>query len=213
MQYYIEQIIEAATALSCLEILAVICGLVYVILAAKEKIWCWFWGILNAIFSVYLFYTYGLYAESILYIYYVFAGFYGWLSWRNHNKIETLKISTWKIIEHIFAIILGILLALVLAYLLKNYTSAKLPLIDSFTTIFSFIATFMVTRKVLENWIYWILIDLVTIGLYFNRALYLYALLMLGYTIIAIIGYYKWKAIYNKEKTQSIETNTLGFRK
>ena len=68
-----------------------------------------------------------------------------------------------------------------------------MPIIDSFTTCFSIIATFLVVKKILENWIYWIIIDLVSIYIYFSRDLHLTSLLFLVYTVIAIIGYFNWK--------------------
>ncbi len=200
-------IYQAFENMSWIEIGAVISGLIYVILAAYENILCWFFGIIGSLLSIYLFYSGKLYAESALYLYYVIAGFYGWYAWSRRKNEEVfyetessvLKIHTWKSSQHLQAIGLGIILALVLAWSLKTFTDAQLPLIDAFTTIFSFIATYMVTRKILENWLYWIFIDLVTAGMYFHREYYLYALLMIIYTVIAIVGYLKWKDLQQKD--------------
>ena len=91
------------------------------------------------------------------------------------------------------------LLTFLLGYYLTIHTSAASPLIDSFTTIFSIIGTFMVAKKILENWIYWIIIDIVSIQLYIGRELYLTGLLFLIYSVIAIYGYFTWakKFSYN----------------
>lgn len=191
-----------------IEIWAVITGLVYVILAVKENIWCWFFGIISSILSIYLFYTGKLYAESVLYFYYVLAGFYGWYAWKTargkdtklldtSNELPLLEIHIWDLKRHALAIGLGVLISFSLAFVLTNFTDAQIPLLDAFTTTFSFIATYMVTRKILENWIYWIIIDVVTTGMYFYRAYYLYALLMIVYTVIAVFGYLKWKKNYD----------------
>lgn len=182
------------------ELWAVPMGIIYVVLAARENIWCWLFGIVNAVLSVYLFYVYQLYAESILYWYYVLAGFYGWYAWGKKNRTsEDLKISTWTIPTHAKAIVCGVVLSLLLGYTLKYFfEDAAMPLIDAHTTIFSFIATYMTTRKILENWIYWIVIDIVTVGLYAQRDLNFYAILMVIYTVIAVIGFFKWKQAREK---------------
>ncbi len=206
----LELLHSAIIQMTWVEVWAVITGLIYVILVTKENIWCWLFGIISSLLSIYLFYTGKLYAESILYFYYVIAGVYGWYAW---NQVQSstipfdqevdktgsgLQISTWTVDKHVKTIVVGIVLSLVLAFILQQYTDANIPLLDSFTTIFSFIATYMVTRKILENWIYWIIIDIVTMGMYFHRAYYLYALLMIAYTVIAVIGYFKWQRIMPK---------------
>jgi len=88
---------------------------------------------------------------------------------------------------------------LVLGYILTIYTQAKLPLLDSFTTVFSIIATFMVIKKILENWLYFIAIDLVSIYLYYSRDLQQTAMLFVLYMIIACIGYYNWIRLMEKD--------------
>ena len=194
-----EMVLEALWAMHRVEVAAVLTGIVYVILAARENIWCWFFGIISAGLSIYLFIISRLYAESVLYFYYVLAGIYGWYAWRKRSDNNELKISVWPISYHLLALLLGVILSFGLATLLRTYTDAALPLVDSHTTIFSFIATFMVTRKVLENWLYWIVIDAVSVWLYWSRDLYLYAILMLAYSIIAVWGLLAWKKQYGKE--------------
>ena len=88
---------------------------------------------------------------------------------------------------------IGIVASIAFGKLAETYTDAALPLIDAFTTVFSLFATFMVTRKILENWIYWIVIDAVSIYLYYSRDLYLTAALFAAYIIIAAFGYLSWK--------------------
>lgn len=186
-----------------IELWAVITGIVYIILAVRENIWCWIFGIVSSALSIYLFYTGKLYAESILYTYYVFAGCYGWYAWTRTAK-ETgqgmaLELHEWPWKTHWITILVGSVLALGLGFILRSYTDADSPIIDAFTTVFSFIATYMVTRKVVETWLYWIIIDLVTIGLYTYKAYYLYAILMVVYTILAGLGYVKWKRQVSKK--------------
>lgn len=212
-----ENIRIALTQMTWVEIAAVITGIIYVILAARENIWCWSFGIISSLLSIHFFYSGKLYAESMLYFYYVVAGIYGWYAWRlrsnkprstevldtSEGNREMLRIHLWKRKTHLLAIGAGVVLSLVLAFLLKEFTDANIPMLDSFTTVFSFIATYMVTRKVLENWIYWIVIDLVTTGMYYHRGYYLYALLMIIYTIVAVIGLRNWNNQRNKKQLLS----------
>lgn len=178
-----------------LEIVAVIFGIIYVILAAKNNISCWIFGIIGSLLSIVLFVIYAkLYAEAVLYIFYVLAGIYGWITWRN-QKNET-EVYQRNIKTHLLIFVVGIVLSLLL-YCTMTYLfdDAEKPFIDSFTTIFSFIATYLTTKKWIENWVYWIVIDAVTTYLYFSRGLEIYSLLMLIYSVIAVYGYFQWKKL------------------
>ena len=204
----LEDLLTAAVNLHWAEIGAVIFGVIYIVLAARENIWCWLFGILGSALSIYLFFISRLYAESVLYLYYVFAGFYGWWAWihgRDATPDHQMSITTWRLPKHLLTIVTGIALSFLLAEILRRYTDAQLPLLDSHTTVFSFIATYLVTRKVLANWIYWIVIDAVSIGLYAARGLNLYALLMAAYTIIAVFGYLTWRDRFNALKKTGAE--------
>ncbi len=188
---------DTALQMHWAEVGAVMAGLIYVLLAAREQIWCWFFGIVGSALSIYLFVESKLYAEAFLYLYYVLAGFYGWYAW-SHAREQggAPQVIRWAPAAHALSIGITWLLALLLAVGLKRYTDAQMPLLDAHTTLFSFLATYLATRKVLGNWLYWIAIDAASIYLYFNRALYLYALLMLLYTALAVYGYRTWLAHY-----------------
>ncbi|MEL6865909.1 MAG: nicotinamide riboside transporter PnuC [Bacteroidota bacterium] len=190
-------IFQAAAQMHWSEILAVLFNLIYLIFAMRENRWCWPFGIIASVLSIYLFFISKLYAESILYFYYVLAGIYGWYTWGNRYKEKELPISTWSFEQHARVLAIGFVLSALLAFILQQFTDAQMALVDAHTTIFSFIATYMVTQKILENWIYWIIIDMITIGLYISRELYLYALLMVLFTIMAVWGYRAWKVRYS----------------
>ena len=166
-------------------------SILYVILAAKEKIWCWLCAFISVSLYIYICYEAKLYLETGLQGFYLIMAIYGYSQWnRSKNKI---KIGVWSLQRHILIFGIGIIASLLLGNLFKIYTDAALPVIDSFTTIFSLFATYMVTKKILENWIYWIVIDIVSVYLYFSRDLVLTAGLFVVYTIIAIIGFLSWK--------------------
>ena len=132
-------------------------------------------------------------------VFYVVAGIYGWITWKNQKQQNEVYQHT--LLSHLYIIITGVLLSVGLYFVLSTFfNEAQKPLIDSFTTIFSFIATYLTAKKWIENWIYWIVIDLITTYLYFSRALEIYALLMFFYSFIAIYGYFQWKKIYIQRK-------------
>lgn len=189
------------SAVTWVEAGAVAAGLAYVVLAAREHISCWAFGILNAVLSILVFLHARLYAESVLYLYYVFAGIYGWMSWekKQTGADQPLGIHTWPLVRHAPFLALGAVLSFALGWTLSEFTNARFPYLDSHITIFSFLATYLVTRKVLSNWIYWILIDAVSVGVYWLRDLRLYAILMVIYTTIAVYGYLHWRSLYQKQ--------------
>jgi nicotinamide mononucleotide transporter len=177
------------------EIIAVILGLLFTILMAKNKISCWIFGILGSLLSIYLFIVYAkLYAEAILYGFYVIAGIYGWVMWKKQKVVEEVYSQSLK--THVKIILIGTILSLGLYYSLTYFfNDAEKPMIDSFTTVFSFIGTYLMAKKWIENWMYWLVIDAVSVYLYYTRGLEIYALLMLAYTLITIFGYWQWKQL------------------
>jgi len=178
-----------------LEIVAVIFGVLYTVLMAQNKISCWIFGIIGSLLSVYLFIEYAkLYAEAVLYFFYVFAGIYGWLQWKNQKEVT--EVYQQKASTHIKLIIGGTIVSVLLYFGLSYFfKEAEKPLIDSFTTVFSFIATYLMAKKWIENWYYWLVIDAVSTYLYFTRELEVYALLMLVYTLLVVYGYWQWKKL------------------
>ena len=113
---------------------------------------------------------------------------------------QELKITSWKKQYHLYAIIIVTLLAIISGFLLEKYTQAALPFLDAFTTWGAIITTYMVAKKIIENWIYWFVIDSISIYLFISRELYLTALLFFIYLIIIIFGYRSWrkKLMYEK---------------
>ena len=175
---------------SIVETAAVIFSIIYVVLAAKQNIWCWSFAAISVTLYIYICLNAQLFAETSLQIFYLFMAAYGYYNW---NKSDTeLEIQQWSVTKHLLLILFGAIAVFLTGFYFSIYTNAKMPIVDSFTTVFSIIATYMITKKVLENWLYWIVIDIVSIYLYFNRDLHLTSLLFMLYTIIAIFGYFTW---------------------
>ena len=174
---------------SIIESVAVLFSILYVILAAKENIWCWAAAIISVSLYVYIFYTVQLYPETGLQIFYFIMAIVGYYMW---NKQDKERIKEWSETKHLLIILFGAIFTFFMGFYFSTYTDSQMPIIDSFTTVFSIIATYMVIKKVLRNWLYWIVIDAVSVYIYFNRDLHLTSLLFVAYTIIAVFGYFAW---------------------
>lgn len=198
MDNYFNIIQEAYNNLHWVETTAVITGIVYVILAARENVWCWSFGIVSAaLWSYAAFDFYDLYIDAILQLYYVFVGIYGWVQW--NKKVENqqeLTIQMLPIQQHIFYISVGLGLTFIVGYFFDKYTPAAATYWDAFTTVFALFTTYLVTKKILENWLYWIVIDAVYVYLYGSRGGYLFALLNIVFVLVAIVGFVRWRRTY-----------------
>ncbi len=189
-----EQILTALQATSTLELVSVAFGLAYVILAARENIWCWPAAFVGTGTAIFLFWDVSLVMESALNVYYLAMAVFGWWQWRHGGESRSkLTIQTWGLHQHCLTLAAIAGLTAVSGFLLSKHTSAALPYVDSFTTWSAVITTWMVARKILENWLYWIVINAVSVWLFIQKQLYLYAALFVLYTIIAVFGYLYWK--------------------
>lgn len=174
------------------EILATIFGLFYIVLLIQEKILCWLFGIIGSVLSVYLFIATKLYSEAFLYSYYVVMGAWGWMHWAGREKAHDNPIVRYRVQDHVAVIIIAALGALAMGSFFASMSDAQRPYIDAFTTSFSFAATYMQVKKVLENWYYWIVLNAVSIWLYMDRSLDIYAMLIFVYAGLSILGLYQW---------------------
>lgn len=189
---------EGIKATSIVEWLAVASSILYVILAAKRSILCWFFAFIGSALFVYLCFIGELYIESILQLFYVAMAVVGWVTW-NHAKAKEVVLKKWDGKKHVINILASGFVAVVLGYLFDNYTNQANPYIDAFTTVYSLAATFMVTQKIVENWLYWIIIDLVSIYLYAQRDYNLTAIQYVLFTVLAIFGFVAWQKAYKKQ--------------
>lgn len=197
MEFNQESILKALSLMSSWEILASILGIAYILLLTKESLWAWVFGFFSTLIYTILFWEGALVSSSLLNFYYMLMAFYGFYSWNRGAEDDKLKISSYKLSNHLEAITTGILFTLIIGYLSSNYTDAKFAYMDSFVMVFSIIATWMVTQKILENWIYWIIVDLVAIVLYWNSGYLATVLLFMVYITLGSFGYFKWRKEFN----------------
>jgi nicotinamide mononucleotide transporter len=189
----LSQIAEQARAQSVPEIIAVVAAIAYLGFAIRQQIVCWLFAAISTVIYVWLFIEAKLYMESALNLFYLVMAGYGWHVWRSgHQDGHDRPVVTWRLPTHLAAITtLGILSALS-GYLLREHTDAAFPFIDSMTTWFAVWGTFLVARKVLENWWYWLLIDIASVFIYWSRDLQLTALLFVVYVIMIPFGLISW---------------------
>lgn len=184
-----------------LEYVAITLAVLYVILAAQENNWCWYPAAISSSIYIYLTLSANLIGESFISLFYVAMAIYGWWQWKfGKRKDEKLKLAEWHTTHHIRAILMGFIFAGALGKSFELLFDSAMPYLDAFTTSFSLIATFMVTRKILSNWIYWIVIDAFNIYLYWSRGLEPTAGLYLLYTILAVFGFLSWYKEWKVDK-------------
>ena len=177
-----------------LEVIAVVTAIGYLLLAVRQNIWCWFCAAISTAIYVYLFVVAKLYMESVLNVFYFAMAIYGWYVWSSGRVGESeLPVTTWPIRVHIPVLIGIAVISAINGYLLDTYTDARFPYVDSLTTWGAIWATFLVARKVFENWWYWLVIDVASVYIYWSRELELTALLFVIYVVIIPFGMVSWR--------------------
>jgi nicotinamide mononucleotide transporter len=180
------------------EILGVIFSILYLIFSIRQNILLWPLGIASALLYMVVFYQSKFYADMGLNGYYVVISIYGWLLWRKGSAEDGSKLAVSRLGKRHALILLGFTAAAFagIGLVLDRYTDSPVPYWDAFTTAVSFTATWLLARKILENWILWIIVDAVSMGLYLYRGLYPTLFLFAIYTTMAVIGYLKWSRTY-----------------
>jgi len=179
---------------SCLELVAVVFGIVSVFLSVRENIWSWPTALVNVSLFFALFFTSGLYSDMGLQVVYFSLSIYGWYEWlyggagRTALKVSRTSQRVWTILA--FA---GVVVWAALGKLTSGLPGVSLPYVDAATTTTSLIAQWMMTRKLLENWTLWVIVDVAYIGMFLFKGLYLTALNYAVYLFLAVLGYRTWK--------------------
>jgi nicotinamide mononucleotide transporter len=187
--------VAALAAISAAEWLAVLLAVGYLLLAVRQNAWCWVCAIASSAIFLVLFARGGLVMQSALQVFYVVMGAYGWWAWRRGSRTGTvLSVSRWSRGRHVAAIALLLALAGVNGWIVARTQGGWVPYVDAFVAWVSVLATWMVARKVLENWLYWIVVDSVAAVLYWSQGFHATAVLFVLYVLIAVRGYFAWRA-------------------
>ena len=178
------------------EIIGTIISLVYLYLEIKENFLMWFVGFLASVFYIFIFYQSKFYADMGLQFYYLLISIYGiyyWTKGGKTSKPEEVKISriTLKILS--LSMFVTVLLFFLLSFILNKYTDSPLPYWDSLTTALSITATWLLARKIIEHWYFWVVINIISASLYIYKGLYPTAFLYFVYFVFSFVGYFQWK--------------------
>lgn len=180
-----------------IEVFGAIFGFLSVYFTIKQNIWCWYFGLLQVVLYCFVFYTSKLYSDMILHIIYIFLQVLGWYSWKyDGSHKSTLRITLIKNV--IFWIGLTVLTTFILGYVMQTKTDASYPYEDAFITVASLVAQYLMIKKVLQSWLFWIVVDVVAIIIYYYKGLYFTTALYVLFLNMAIIGYLEWKKAYKE---------------
>ncbi|GAC26609.1 nicotinamide mononucleotide transporter [Paraglaciecola mesophila KMM 241] len=175
-----------------LEATAVILAVAYVWLAARENIWCWPCALVSTGIYTWLFWEVSLLFHTLLNAYYLLMAVYGWQQWKQREN-EEIPIQSWSIQKHLVRLVLLTCIAFGLTVFASMWLDSQYLYLDAFITVFSVYTTMMVAHKVLENWLYWIVINSFACYLYFAKEMYLTGALFIFYVLFAVYGYINWR--------------------
>lgn len=179
-----------------LQIIGTILGLVYLWLEYKANIWVWIVGAIMPLVHGTLYLTKGIYADAAMQLYYVAAGVYGLVVWLRKPTTQgggDMGIRHTPVGWIAPLVLVYVALHVVLYYLLSEFTDSTVPLFDSMSTALSIVAMWMLSRKLVEQWLVWLVVDMISMGLYFYKEIPLTALLYSLYCVLAIVGYMRWR--------------------
>lgn len=204
MEAILDGIITGVINTSLLEWIAVTCGIASVIFSMRENILVYPTGIVSVLIYIYITIQFKLYADMGVNAYYFVMSVYGWYYWTNTDgSKEQVPVTVNSVIEHIYSLIILISSFGILSYVLINFTDSDVPLWDATTTAFAITGMWLMARKKLENWIAWIITDLISIPLYFYKGLVLTSFQFLVFTILAVMGLIAWKKSYDQTQSSS----------
>jgi len=202
MDNWLQQVVNGFAIMSGWEVLAALLGVAYIVFAAKESMWCWPMAFVSTLIYTLLFWEGQLPMQAILNFYYMGMAIYGYWLWKNHaQKEDNLQITSWPWSKHLIYLSLGSLISWAIATYLISIDASQRPYLDAFITVFSVINTWLMARKILQNWLYWIVIDMAAAKLYFDTSYYATMALFALYTVLAIIGFISWLKLYKQQMT------------
>ena len=194
--------IDAVYPMSPLEIFAVIISLMGVTLTVLRNMWCWLFNFIAFVLYTYLFYEFKLYGETILQFFFMGVNLYGffyWLKGKEQEKFIRIEpIPPRNVMMHmLFAAVGGLLFGLTL----KHFTDAALPMLDSQLAAFSLLATYWTSRKHIATWVLWVFVDIIYVGMFIYKDLFLTACLYAAFVGLAILGWWQWLRVRKKQQT------------
>jgi nicotinamide mononucleotide transporter len=198
-------LIDQLLATSVSEAVGAALGLAYLLLAVRRNLLCWLCAFISTAIYLVLFARAALYMQSLLQVFYLVMAVVGFIDWKKgRTQAAGVLIRTWTLPQHLLAAGAVTVATLVNGWFLATQTDAAAPYLDSFVTWASVVTTWMVARRVLENWLYWIIVDALAAYLYFSQGLLVTTLLFVIYLGIVVRGYVVW----HRERQDQLQLET-----
>lgn len=179
------------------EVGAALAGVAYILLAAKASQWCWLFAFISTVIYTVLFWEGQLPMQALLNFYYMGMAVYGYWLWRQHGSAkDTLAISSWSLSKQAAFIAIGTIISLAVTSYLGQNNYSQAPALDAAVTVFSVMNTWLMAKKILQNWLFWVVIDAAAVVLYFKTGYYATMVLFVINTILAAAGYLSWVKLY-----------------
>jgi nicotinamide mononucleotide transporter len=188
----IESIIAGLAATTPLEAGSVVLGFAYSVLAVRRSRWCWVAGGISSAILIYLSWGAKLPMQASLQAYYVAMAVYGFWRWSRGEGEATRAVTTWPLKGHLAAWAVILAVSALSSQFLSGQTQAAWPFLDSLTTWGSLVATWLVTQVKLENWLYWIAMDTISVFLFASQGLMFVALLFAAFLVVSAVGFFTW---------------------
>jgi nicotinamide mononucleotide transporter len=200
-----EKLVSQLLATSPWEAVAALLGLAYLLLAVRRNLLCWLCAFVSTGIYLALFARAALYMQSLLQVFYLAMAVYGFIDWRKGRTAEgEVVIRSWTPAWHAMVAVAVVAASVVNGWLLAHYTNGTAPYIDSFVTWGSVVTTWMVARRVIENWLYWVVVDGVAAWLYFTQGLLATTLLFVIYLGIVVRGYFVWRREQQQQRLAGV---------
>lgn len=202
----LDAMLTGLMALSVWEVIAALLGVGYILFAARESQWCWPMAFVSTLIYTLLFWGEQLPMQALLNFYYMGMAIYGFLLWRQHQQSEeNVAIHSWSINYNLAFLAIGGILTVIIGLYLNNTQTSQYPYLDAGVTVFSVLNTWLMARKVLQNWLYWVIIDAAAIVLYLETGFYATVALFSLYTVLATAGFVNWLRLYRQQSVLSTD--------
>lgn len=197
-----QQLLNQWQLQTALELIATVLALSYTVLAIRHSLWCWPAALASTVLTLQIMLSANLYTDALLQLYYAGMALYGWWNWQQlrNQSGQAQRVVEWRGSQHLLLISLTALAGLLLGYLMQQYTSTDFAWLGAQISCFAVVTTYLVAKKVVSNWLYWIVIDAASIYMYLQKDLYFFSALFVIYTLTAASGYFAWRSNYRQQQ-------------
>ena len=197
-----QQLLNQWQLQTALELVATVLALSYTVLAIRHSLWCWPAALASTVLTLQIMLSANLYTDALLQLYYAGMALYGWWNWQQlrNQSGQAQQVVEWRGSQHLLLISVTALAGLLLGFLMQQFTSTDFAWLGAQISCFAVVTTYLVAKKVVSNWLYWIVIDAASIYMYLQKDLYFFSALFVIYTLTAASGYFAWRSNYRQQQ-------------